>query len=57
VELLTLMAQKGIEAGMAEYGVPADKVVDTGVDVVTKATLAQYDATLTQLGIPHAWKP
>jgi ribose transport system substrate-binding protein len=57
VELLTLMAQKGIDAGLAEYGVPADKVVDTGVDVVTKATLADYDATLTQLGIPHAWKP
>ena len=57
VELLTLMAQKGIEAGLAEYGVPADKVVDTGVDVVTKANLADYDATLTQLGIPHTWKP
>jgi ribose transport system substrate-binding protein len=57
VELLTLMAQKGIEAGMAEYGVPADKIVDTGVDVVTKANLAEYDATLTQLGIPHTWTP
>ncbi len=57
VELLTLMAQKGIEAGMAEYGVPADKVVDTGVDVVTLANLAEYDATLTQLGIPHTWTP
>jgi hypothetical protein len=55
--LLTLMAQKGIEAGMAEYGVPADKIVDTGVDVVTKANLAEYDATLTQLGIPHTWTP
>jgi ribose transport system substrate-binding protein len=57
VELLTLMAQKGIEAGMAEYGVPADKIVDTGVDVVTKANLTEYDATLTQLGIPHTWTP
>jgi ribose transport system substrate-binding protein len=57
VELLTLMAQKGIEAGMKEYGVPANKIVDTGVDVVTKATLTAYDATLTQLGIPHTWKP
>jgi ribose transport system substrate-binding protein len=57
VELLTLMAQKGIEAGLAEYGVPADKIVDTGVDVVTKANLADYDATLTQLGIPHTWTP
>jgi len=57
VELLTLMAQKGIEAGMKEYGVPANKIVDTGVDVVTKATLTEYDATLTKLGIPHTWKP
>jgi len=57
VELLTLMAQKGIDAGMKEYGVPADKIVDTGVDVVTKAVLADYDANLTKLGIPHTWKP
>ena len=57
VELLTLMAQKGIDAGMAEYGVPADKIVDTGVDVVTKANLAEYDAKLTELGIPHTWTP
>jgi ribose transport system substrate-binding protein len=57
VELLTLMAQKGIEAGMAEYGVPADKIVDTGVDVVTLDGLADYDATLTSLGIPHTWTP
>jgi ribose transport system substrate-binding protein len=57
VELLTLMAQKGIEDGMAEYGVPDDKIVDTGVDVVTLDTLADYDATLTSLGIPHTWTP
>ena len=57
VELLTLMAQKGIDDGMAEYAVPDDKIVDTGVDVVTLDTLADYDATLTQLGIPHSWTP
>ena len=57
VELLTLMAQKGIEGGMAEYGVPDNKIVDTGVDVVTLDTLADYDATLTALGIPHTWTP
>jgi ribose transport system substrate-binding protein len=57
VELLTEMANKGIEAGMAAYGVPADKIVDTGVDVVTLAGLADYDATLTSLGIPHTWTP
>jgi ribose transport system substrate-binding protein len=57
VELLTKMAQLGIEAGMADYGVPADGIVDTGVDVVTLDGLADYDATLTQLGIPHTWTP
>jgi hypothetical protein len=37
--------------------VPDDKIVDTGVDVVTLAGLADYDATLTSLGIPHTWTP
>jgi ribose transport system substrate-binding protein len=57
VELLTLMAQIGIEEGMAEYGVPDDKIVDTGVDVVTLAGLADYAAMLDELGIPHEWTP
>ncbi len=57
VELLTLMAQKGIEDAMAEYGVPEDKVVDTGVDVVTLAGLADYATMLDELGIPHEWTP
>jgi len=56
VELLTLMAQKGIEGGMAEYKVPESKIVDTGVDVVTLDTLADYAATLDKLGIPREWK-
>lgn len=56
VELLTLIAQKGIEEGMKEYGVPENKIVDTGVDVVTKATLAKYAHTLDELGIPREWK-
>ncbi len=57
VELLTQMAAMGIDAGMAAYGVPADGIVDTGVDVVTLDTLTDYDATLTSLGIPHTWTP
>jgi ribose transport system substrate-binding protein len=57
VELLTLMAQKGIEEGMSEYGVPDSKIVDTGVNVVTLDGLADYDAELTNLGIPHDWTP
>jgi ribose transport system substrate-binding protein len=57
VELLTEMANKGIEEGMAAYGVPDSGIVDTGVDVVTLAGLADYDAALTDLGIPHTWTP
>lgn len=57
VELLTQMAAMGIDAGMAAYGVPADGIVDTGVDVVSLDILADYDATLTSLGIPHTWTP
>ncbi len=55
VELLTLMAQMGVEEAMAEYGVPDDKVVDTGVDVVTLDVLVDYATTLDELGIPHEW--
>jgi ribose transport system substrate-binding protein len=57
VELLTLMAQKGIEEGMAEYGVPESKIVDTGVNVVTLDKLADYAKDLDDLGIPHEWTP
>jgi ribose transport system substrate-binding protein len=57
VELLTLMAQKGIEEGMSEYGVPDSNIVDTGVNVVTLDGLEDYDAELTDLGIPHEWTP
>jgi ribose transport system substrate-binding protein len=57
VELLTLMAQKGIEEGMAEYGVPDSKIVDTGVNVVTLDGLKDYADDLDELGIPHEWTP
>jgi ribose transport system substrate-binding protein len=57
VELLTLMAQKGIDEGMSEYGVPDSNIVDTGVNVVTLDGLADYDEDLTDLGIPHEWTP
>lgn len=57
VELLTLMAQKGIEEGMDEYGVPASMIVDTGVNVVTLDNLADYADTLEELGIPFEWTP
>lgn len=57
VELLALMAKKGIDAALKEYKVPASRIVDTGVDVVTKATLADYAKNLRKLGIPFEWKP
>jgi ribose transport system substrate-binding protein len=57
VELLTLMAQKGIEEGMSEYGVPDSMIVDTGVSVVTLDNLADYADTLKELGIPFEWTP
>jgi len=57
VELLTLMAKEGIERALKLYKVPPSRIVDTGVDVVTKATLAAYAKKLDELGIPHTWKP
>jgi len=57
VELLTLMAQKGIEEGMSEYGVPDSMIVDTGVNVVTQDNLADFADTLEELGIPFEWTP
>jgi len=57
VELLTLMAREGVERALQLYRVPANRVVDTGVDVVTRATLAAYAKKLDDLGIPHTWKP
>lgn len=57
VELLTLMAKEGVERALQLYKVPPSRIVDTGVDVVTKATLAAYAKKLDELGIPHTWKP
>jgi len=57
VELLTLMAQKGIDEAMEEYGVPDSKIVDTGVNIVTHEGLEEYAETLEELGIPFDWEP
>ncbi|MDR5709017.1 MAG: sugar-binding protein [Armatimonadota bacterium] len=57
VELLTLMAREGVDRALQRYRVPANRIVDTGVDVVTRATLAAYAKKLDELGIPHTWKP
>lgn len=54
VQIIQLMAQEGVEAALAEMGAQ-DGVIDTGVDVITPATLASYEATLDRKGIPHDW--
>jgi len=54
VQLIYLIATKGEEAAMSEMGV-VDGVIDTGVDVITAATLKDYEAGLDAKGIPHEW--
>jgi len=54
VEVIKLMAQMGVEEGLAEAGA-VDGVIDTGVDVVTAANLKDYEASLDEKGIPHEW--
>ncbi|MDH7487628.1 MAG: sugar-binding protein [Anaerolineae bacterium] len=54
VQILKLMAEKGVEAALKEMGA-VEGVIDTGVDVITAATLKDYEATLDKKGIPHEW--
>ncbi len=54
VQLIKLIAEKGATAALAEMGA-IDGVIDTGVDVVTAATLKEYEAALDAKGIPHEW--
>jgi ribose transport system substrate-binding protein len=54
VELIYRMTTEGQDAAMQEMGVVAG-VIDTGVDVITPATLKDYEATLDAKGIPHEW--
>ena len=54
VQILKLMAEKGAAPALTEMGA-VDGVIDTGVDVVTAATLKDYEATLDKKGIPHEW--
>jgi ribose transport system substrate-binding protein len=48
------MAEKGVDAALSEMGA-VDGIIDTGVDVITAATLKDYEATLDSKGIPHEW--
>jgi ribose transport system substrate-binding protein len=54
VQLIHLIATKGESAAMSEMGVVGG-IIDTGVDVITPATLKDYEASLDAKGIPHEW--
>ncbi|MFQ5858744.1 MAG: sugar-binding protein [Anaerolineae bacterium] len=54
VQIIHLMAEKGVDAALAEMGA-VEGIIDTGVDVITAATLKDYEAGLDAKGIPHEW--
>jgi ribose transport system substrate-binding protein len=54
VQIIKLMAEKGKDAALKEMGA-VNGVIDTGVDIITAATLKDYEATLDKKGIPHEW--
>ena len=54
VELILRMAVEGEDAAFEAMDV-VDGVIDTGVDVITAATLKDYEASLDTKGIPHEW--
>ena len=54
VQIIKLMAEKGVDAALSEMGA-VDGVIDTGVDIITPATLKDYEAGLDAKGIPHEW--
>ena len=54
VELIFNMSQEGVDAAVAASGA-VDGVIDTGVDVVTPGSLADYAAGLDARNIPHDW--
>jgi len=55
VQLLKLMAEKGARAALVEMDA-VNRIIDTGVDVVTAANLKEYEAALDAKGIPHEWR-
>jgi ribose transport system substrate-binding protein len=54
VELIYRIVTEGQEAALEQMGV-VDGVIDTGVDVITAATLLDYQASLDAKGIPYEW--
>ncbi|MGB3906333.1 MAG: substrate-binding domain-containing protein, partial [Anaerolineae bacterium] len=54
VEIIKLMAETGVTVALSGMGA-VDGIIDTGVDVITAATLKDYEAGLDSKGIPHEW--
>ncbi|MCX6029343.1 MAG: sugar-binding protein [Chloroflexi bacterium] len=54
VQIIKLMAEKGVEPALNEMGA-MNGIVTTGVDIITSATLKDYEAALDARGIPHEW--
>jgi ribose transport system substrate-binding protein len=54
VEIIKMMAEKGVQPALSAMGA-VDGVIDTGVDVITPATLLDYESGLDAKGIPHEW--
>lgn len=54
VQLIFLISTEGADAAMSDMGV-VDGIIDTGVDIITPATLKEYEAGLDAKGIPHEW--
>jgi len=52
IELLFKIRTEGEDVALKKMQVGSDRKLDTGVDVVTKETLAAYKAKLQALGIP-----
>jgi ribose transport system substrate-binding protein len=51
VELLYKMKTMGVDAARAEEKVPADGLIDTGVELVTPANVAAFKKKLDELGV------
>jgi ribose transport system substrate-binding protein len=54
VQIIDAIDRRGEAAALTELGA-SDRVISTGVDVVTGANLRQYEADLDARGIPHEW--
>jgi len=54
VQLIHIVSTEGEETAMSEMDV-VDGIIDTGVDVITAASLKDYETGLDAKGIPYDW--